>query len=254
MPHLHEVLAVEKDLEQVASKVVSEAVVTFTKKTDHFTGHVRTLEMFAEDRKREEEGQREVKELTTTVPEKLSYVTEHLIRYYDALSQKESTNQEAKANVELPDGTELLKDVPATLLLGLENKLGRLREMYDSIPTLQPGVEWEADLQAKYKGVYKAKTPEVGLRTEKDFNYRVLYEATKEHPAQIEKWTMDKAVGQYKRDRTSGMLTPAQKSDLLGRLDTLIAAVKQARMRANMTEVKKLDVGQVIFDFLHKGL
>jgi hypothetical protein len=222
MAKLHEVLAVDKDLEQVVSKVVAEAVITFTKKTDHFTGHVRTLRMFDEARKQEEAGQGEVKELTTTVPEKLKYVTEHVVRHYDALAQKEATNQLAKASIILPDGSTLLADVPATLLLGLENKLARLRELYDSIPTLQPGVEWELDPQAAFKGVYKATHDEVGLKTEKDFNYRILVQPTDKHPAQIEKWNIDKPVGEYTRKRTSGMLTPKAKSDLLGRLDDLI--------------------------------
>jgi hypothetical protein len=254
MAKLHEVLAVDKDLEQVVAKVVGEAVVTFTKKVDHFTGHVRTLRMFDEKRKDEEAGQGEVKELTTTIPAKLTYVAEHVIRHYDALAQKEATNQLAKADVKMPDGSLLLKDIPATLLLGLENKLARLREMYDSIPTLQPGVEWAPEPQAALKGVYKAVHDEVSLKSEKDFNFRILVAPTDKHPAQVEKWNVDKPVGEYTRKRTSGMLTPKQKSDLLGRLDDLISAVKQARSRANVQEVQELAVGKVIFDYLHQGL
>lgn len=251
---LHEVLAVDKDLEKVATEVVGEAVVTFTKKVDHFTGHVRTLRMFDEGRKQEEAAQGEVKELTTTVPEKLAYVAGHVIRYYDALAQKENTNQVAKADVILDDGTALLKDIPATLLLALENKLAKLRDMYGSIPTLQPGIEWEVDPNASMSGVYKAAKDEPTSRTEKDFAFKVLYEATDKHPAQIEKWNVDKVVGEYSRSRYSGMLTPKQKSDLLRRLDGLINAVKQARARANTQEVQDLKIGQTIFDYLHKGL
>lgn len=254
MSQLHEILAVDKDLEQVSSKVVGEAVVTFTKKTDHFTGHVRTLSMFDEARKKEEKSQEEIKEITTTVPEKLDYVAQHLVRYFDVLAQKETTNQQAKASVQLADGSTLLENVPATLLLALENKLAKLREMYDSLPTLQPGIEWEDDPSAKLRGVYKAKTPEYAQKTEKDFNFRVLVAATDKHPAQIEKWNIDKVVGEYKRDRVSGMLSPAQKSSLMAKLDSLIGAVKQARMRANTQEVVKFEVGKKIFDYLHQGL
>ena len=252
MSQLHEVLAVDKDLEQVSSKVVGEATVSFSKKTELFTGHVRTLKMFDENRKNEESGQIEVKELSTTVPEKLSYVAEHLVRYFDALAQKESTNQLAKGDVILPNGDMLLKDIPATMLLSLENKLAKLREMYDVIPTLQPGVEWLEDSQASMVGVYKATKDEVSLKTEKNFDFRILVQPTKEHPAQVEKWTMDRPVGEYKRVRTSGMLTPKRKSELLGKLDTLIGSIKKARMRANTQEVKPLSVGTKIFEFLHK--
>jgi hypothetical protein len=254
MSALHEVLAVDKDLENVCTKVVSEAVVDFKKKEALFSGHIRTLRMFDDSRKSEEAGQVDVKELTTTVPEKLEYVAGHLIRYYDALAQKEATNQLAKADVLLPDGTVLIAAAPATLLLGLENKLSKLRDMYDNIPTLQPGVEWKEDSQAGMRGVYRAVKDELGLKTEKDFNYRVLVQPTKEHPAQIEKWNIDKPVGEYSKVRTSGMLSPKEKSDLLGRLDILISSIKKARMRANTQEVQTLDVGKRIFKFLHEDL
>ena len=41
-PKLHEVLAVEKDLMNVAEKTTKEAIVTFTKKAHHFVGHFKT--------------------------------------------------------------------------------------------------------------------------------------------------------------------------------------------------------------------
>lgn len=168
------------------------------------------------------------------------------------MAQKEATNQSAQADIVLPNGTVLIKNVPATLLLGFETKLTKLREMYDAIPTLQPGVEWVEDPQASMQGVYKATKDEMGLKTEKDFNFRILVKPTPEHPAQVEKWTADKPVGEYKRVRISGMLTPKQKSDLLGRLDTLIGSIKKARMRANTQEVKDFSIGKVIFDYLHQ--
>jgi hypothetical protein len=254
MAKLHEVLAVDKDLEKVASEIINEAVVTFSKKTDHFTGHARTLRMFDENRMDEEAGQAEVKEITTTVPAKLKYVAEHVVRYYNALAQKEATNQLAKADVIMSDGTVLLKDVPATLLLSLENKLTRLREMYNFIPTLQPGVEWKPDTDASLRGVYKAAKDKVSLKSEKDFNFRILVAATDKHPAQIEKWNVDKSVGEYTYKQVSGMMTPKQKSDILGRLDDLTAAIKQARSRANTQEVQVFDVGGAIFSYLHKDL
>jgi hypothetical protein len=253
MGQLHELLAVDRDLASAAKMVVDEATNTFTKKTDHFLGNVKRLELFDESRKQEESGFAEEKTLTTTVGKKLEYVAESLVRYIDVLAQKERTNQEAKANIELEDGTVFLTDVPATMLLSLENHLERWRLMYHSIPTLQPGIEWIPDPD-QGEGVYKSVAPEIRNKTEKVIRHKVLYDATDKHPAQIEKWTEDAPIGRFINVRWSGMISPAEKSKLLGRIDSLIAAVKKARMRANTQEVVKVSIGKKIFDFVNKGV
>ena len=83
------------------------------------------------------------------------------------------------------------------------------------------------------------------------FKSQVLYKATVEHPAQIEKWEEQVPVGKYVKKVWSGMLTPARKSELLGNIDKLISAVKKARQRANATVVVKLNVGQKFIDFIN---
>ena len=78
-----------------------------------------------------------------------------------------------------------------------------------------------------------------------------MYDATKEHPAQVESITTDVAIGKITVNNWSGMLSPAQKSILLGKIDTLIRAVKKARQRANTTEVVKVNIGDKLFDFIN---
>ena len=109
MSKLHEVLAVLSDLEGAAKKIREEAIVTFTKKGNHFLGAHKTLQMFDENRQQESDGAEEHKALVTTVPDKLKYVQESQVRYLDALLQMESTNQEAKADL-VALGTALLRD------------------------------------------------------------------------------------------------------------------------------------------------
>lgn len=132
-PKLHEVLAVEADLEG-AAKILDEALVTFNKKVDHFSGHHKTLKMFDEARVTEEEGAEEHKEIVTTVDQKLAYLTKPIAKWWDALAQKERTNQEARADLVI-DGEVLLEQVPATMLLGLESRLRMVRNVFDAIPT-----------------------------------------------------------------------------------------------------------------------
>jgi len=250
MAKLHEVLAVDSDLAETAKKVAAEALITFTKKVDHFLGHDKRLVMFDQDRMQEEGGARERKELVTTVQEKLDYVAGHLIRHFDCLAQKEATNRVAQANVETPGGEVLLHDMPATLLLGLENKLAMFRKVYEAIPTLTPGIDWEQD-SSERPGVYKASHPIVRHKTEKTYKSKILVEPTPQHPAQIEKWTEDVPIGDFKTEQYSSMITPARKSILLGRIDELLRLIKQARMRANSAEVVDKSVGEFIFDWIH---
>jgi len=251
MPHLHEVLAVDKELEAVAWKVAEEAINTFQKKQEHFLGHDKRYEMFDEARAQEADGLREHKDITTTVPDKLKYVAGHFIRFLDSLAQKEATNQLAVADLELPDGTVLMSKVPATLLLALEGKLSKLRNVYAAIPTLQPMINWVPDPQVG-PGVYRAKDVLIRHKTEKTLQFKVLVPPSDKHPAQVEKWFEDKPIGHSIWVQWSGMVSPAEKSRLLSNLDLLIQSIKKARMRANEQEVVKVHLGASLFDFINE--
>jgi len=240
MPKLHELLAVESDLKNQFDKILQETIVTFTKKQDHFMGVHKTLKMIDDNRAHEEEAATQYKELDDTVDGKLDYTWKYVSKYINAIHQKESTNQTAKADL-VVEGKVLAKDLPATLLLSMESKLKFLRGVYEKIPTLQPGVKWVPDPQ-RGKGVFQAEPPEMTHKTEKDLKSKTLFEGNKEHPPQIEKWMESFVVGTYTKDMWSGMYSPAKKSEVLGRLDTLIQSIKKARMRANDTEVLKTEV------------
>ena len=249
MAKLHELLAVESDLENVSKNTVAEAQNTFTKKPHMFFGFEKRLDNFNEDAP---EAPRERQELTTTINDKLRYVNEHVIRYFDAVLQKELTNQTAKADIIIDDFT-LAKDVPTTFLLGLENKLKSIRALYATIPTLPSGMGWDID-KTLGDDVYKARQAEKKYRTAKTFKHKVLYEATDHHPAQIERWEENENIGMYITDKWTGLISPAQKSELLERLDILIRAVKKARQRGNNTPVVKVNIARDLFSYVMEGL
>lgn len=249
MGKLHEVLAVDRDLENTSKKVIEEAIVTFTKRTEHFRGTSKRLRMFDDARKNEEAGQAEDTAITTTVGLKLDYVAEHVARHLDCAAQKEITNTLAKADVMI-DGKTFLKNMPATLLLGLETRLVQIRKMYEEIPTLQPGIEWIHD-EGLGAGIFKAKDDIVRHKTEKTIKPIVLYQHTDKHPAQIEKVSVDIPVGDYVTTTWSGMVSPAVKSAYLTRIDNLLKEVKKARMRANETEVISVEIGDKIMGYIN---
>lgn len=246
MGRLHEVLAVEGSLKSTSDKVLHEAANTFINKKGHFLGQYREYSALLEGGIKYEP---EVKIMETTVKDKLDYVSEHFARAIDCIFQKEVTNTKAVADI-IIGGTVMAKAVPATFLLTLEGKLKELRCVYDAIPTLDPGKEWIKD---KTNDNVYISTESPQIKTQKCTEALVLYPATDKHPAQVDKITVDKAIGQWKQINSSGALTTSDKSYLLGRTDTLIRAVKQARMRANEQEVdSNLRIADNILEFLSK--
>lgn len=245
MGKLHEVLAVDGSLKSTADKVISEAYGTFINKKGHFLGQYRSYQVIEDgtlDYAPEE------KTLETTVEDKLRYVGEHFVRSLDATLQKELTNTEAKADITV-DGEVIAKDVPATFLLGLESRFKELRNMYEGIPTLDPGKNWKRD--DTQENVYVSSDTEQ-FKTEKIVKPLMLAPATDKHPAQVDKISTDKIVGKWITKNWSGAITPLHKSQLLSNIDKLLRSVKQARMRANDQEVINQQIGATLMDFISK--
>ena len=246
MGKLHELLAVEGDLKGTVQKLSAETQKTFGK-SDMFRGAHRKLQMFDASQQGNVVAD-EYHEMVTTVPAKLDYLSDAMVKYFDALLQKEKTNQQATAVLQV-EGTVIGTGLPATFLLGMESRLKEFRQVVEVAPTLAPGVAWEKD-ETIGKGVYRVKTPDEKLKTANTFMHKVLYDATDRHPAQIEKWEEQVAVGKYITNVSSGMLSPADKSAVLGRLDAMIQGVKKARMQANMTEASEDQVGQAMMNYI----
>lgn len=253
MAKLHELLAVEADLEGKSRRVQEEAVSVFKGKPHLFQGKLRTLELFTGDdevsKKASEDAERQEQVLVTTVPAKLSYLWESLEPHWNAVAQKEATNQTAKADV-IVNGTTIIRDMPVTFLLSLESRLKALRAIYEVIPTLEPNINW---VEAPDLGANIRKAPETStLKTAKVEEYRTIAPPTDKHPAQIVKQDKVVNVGVYKQTSTSGLVTPAQKSAWLSRIDELLRAVKQARQRANEAAIVSMDPTAALRRYIHE--
>lgn len=244
---LHELLAVESDLAATYNHILEETTRTFNKKDEHFYGFNRHLEWFEEGNPAQPE---EHKAMDTTVQDKLDYQKKHIVRYLDAVLQKETANQTATADI-MVDGVTIAANVPVAFLLNLEKKLDQIKQVYRAIPTLPPSIDWIKD-ESKGANVYRRKYPEEQLKTEKMFKVQVLYDATKEHPAQVEKIPETKNVGKYIRHVWTGVMSPAEKSAVLERIDKLQRAVKKARQRANSIEFEHVGIGTALFDYIHQ--
>ncbi len=239
---LHELIAVEPDLKGTAEKILQESIVTFTKKDAHFMGHKKTYEKFFDN---EVDLPPEDKPLVDTVNSKLKYTFDTIGKAIDALVSKEVTNTQAKANV-VVEGHEFLQNIPAVVLINLENQFKKMRDLIDKVPTLDPSENWQYDSKLNQ---YVADD-KVTFRTKKVLKNHVKYEATKEHPAQVETYSEDIPVGKWFTKKFSGMLTPAEKSEMLERADNMIRAFKEARERANDIPVQEMKIADRLFGYI----
>lgn len=250
MGKLHEVLAVESSQEKTANNMMQESMKSLDKDS-LFNGRVRRLKMFREeDRLSETE---EHQEVTTTVDENLEYLSRYVAQYWDTVLSKDDANTQAASNL-MVDGFCVLEGVPATFLLGLENKLVKLRAVYEKIPTLPPGRSWLIDDAAAKRGVFVDTNSADQLKTRKDPEFRVVYEATENHPAQIVQVERNVDVGRYTETNWCAKLTPQDKADRLARITNLIQEVKRARTRANSIEIaERRKVGEKLFRYINTG-
>jgi hypothetical protein len=250
VPKIHELIPVEQDKKAVARSLLDEAVNTFSKKPDHFQGHIRTVVMY--DEQRQVENTTDIKELVETVSSKLDHVWDALVPAIDVEASKENSNTSALARADVVvAGVKVLENVPAIALLALEKRLNEIKSLYSSIPTLDPALAWEQDVTAALEGQMKTKHPQEGQKTEKVHEFKVLVPATDKHPAQVTEFTLDKNVAKITVERISGMVSPAEKARWLRNIADLATAVKEARQRANMADVLKLDVAKDIREFIH---
>ena len=249
MAKLHELLAIEKTVVGTAGQIHKDTAAKFHK-DQFFTGHTVTLKMLTESPENAaiEQAARDVKELPTTVVETLDYHLQKWAAAEDVLFQKNATNTKAIADVIL-DGKIFLTGLPVDELMGLEARLERFRnEVAVVMPTLDAGKKWTRD-QTDRKGAWRSAIENTS-KTAKIMYPVVLAPATDKHPAQVKEATRDEVVGTFSRTILSGSATTLQKSVLLERIEALIAAVKQARQRANSIEARTETIGADIAKYL----
>lgn len=145
------------------------------------------------------------------------------------------SNQDARADLVI-DGETIVADLPATYFLYLEKQLADVYTFISKIPVLDPAERWTWD---EARGCW-ATEPTQTTRTRKTPKGAVLVEPTKEHPAQVERYSVDEIVGRWTLVKFSGALPVERKRELLLRVARVRDAVKEARERANQTAVTDL--------------
>lgn len=247
MAKLYELLAAEASA-VAGHDIVAEETVKVFARPDAFVKTTKTTTYFSEEDHKLDT--LESKDNITTVRDRLEYsFGAAFISRLDMMSQRDRTNQEARADV-IINGEVLLAQVPGITLLALETFLAKKRKELEAIPTLQPGPVWIDDVAT---GLRKAAETKVSFRTKKTIRAIVLSPATDRHPAQVQAINEDVPIAKIEDRVWSGMATSNDKHNYLARIEALIVAVKKARQRANSQEVVKLKIGDALAGFILDG-
>ncbi|HSA50571.1 MAG TPA: hypothetical protein VLH10_10740 [Yinghuangia sp.] len=241
MTKLNQIIAVEKGVKSKSAQELTAAGQDLQKPT-LLSGISRTYQPKDEDG---EQLPPESTRVQVKAEDVLRTTAATLTRLFDVTATKDWANCDARADVVVA-GTPLLRDVPVTYLLFLEKQLVDLHAFVRKLPVLDSAESWTQDPSTDAWRTEPVRT----VRTKKVPRNHVKAEATAEHPAQVEMYFEDVAVGYWTTVKFSGALPARRINELLDRIEKLQNAVKFAREEANSAEVTDRTVGAVVFDYL----
>lgn len=239
---IHQILAVEKDVRQTATRRITDAYQQLQKPA-LLSGISRSYTP------KDEDGDTLPPESTlvqVNARAALLNAKTEFERLWDVVATKDFGNLDATADVMLEDGTVLIEGAPTTYLLWLEKELNDLHTLVSKLPTLDPSETWTWDDNV---GAY-VTPPTHTVRSKKVPKAFTAAPATDKHPAQVQVFQEDVQVGTWETVHFSGALPATEVKDLVDRVNAVRKAVKEARARANETEVEQKHIAAAVLDFI----
>ena len=247
MQELHTLLANLDANKKRSVDALNEVIKLFTIKDSLLEGIQKTYTPLNEDSNYRPDNT--VKYLATTVAAKIRFAETPIIKALDEELKRNETNRVAAGKLKIGD---TFFELSVTSLMDLEKQVHKLKLMYERIPTLDLSYKWSPariDVLDAYESELRETTA-----TNQEFRVLELSKATKEHRAQVEKYTAQVPVGTWKTIRYSGRIPGADKSSLLARIDKLLEAIRTARSEANRTEIIEINIGETIFNYINEGI
>lgn len=242
MAKLNQIIAIEKGIKSKAYGEFSE-LNKVVQKPELFNGFSKTYQKKDED---SESLPPESKRVQFTTIDVLRNSQRILTELFDLTARKDYTNCKAVATVRL-DEKEIIKDAPVSFLLFMEKQLTDLRTFIGNLPVLDSSDDWNKDPNS---GLFKTEIVQTH-RTKKTVKPIVLYPATEQHPAQTQLVQEDIIAGYWNQIKQSGAMPLPQKREILGRVEALLQAIKQAREEANgLDEVATPEIGEAVFNYI----
>lgn len=244
MTKLHEVIAA-RTARQKALLDECIALANTAKKKELFTGLTKSFDRADEDGTQYPPEEQHVRQRAEEV---INDGKVALSTLADLVLTNDVGNTMASAAIVI-DGTALTKEVPVTTLMYLEKWIGHLRDFVRALPTTDTVNEWTWSAD---RGVYESAEKQ-RVKTRKEQVPVVMYDATPEHPAQVELVGRDVVEGFWKERLFSSALSPEAKRSMLESVEALNVAVRQARERANAQEVEAKEIGASLLGFVFKN-
>jgi len=244
MSKLNQIVAVVNGKKTQATRTMT-AIYKLLQKRSEFNGLSRTYTPLDEDG---EHLPPERKVLRANVVNCLAEAQEAMTELIDIVATQDITNCDAVADIVI-DGVCLVPGVPVTHLLFLEKRCEDLITLISHIPTLDIDEKWEFSVEANCYQSDPVRTS----KTKKLPRAHVLYEATKEHPAQVEQYHEDVKVGEWQMIHFSTCIPAKERQILLTRARTLKEGIKCAREEANNIKVEKKEIAKPLLEYIFKS-
>jgi len=136
---LCQIIAITKGVSSETQKAISK-LHQANQKDALFNGQERTFEPLEDENMLPQESTK----VQIRADDQVSNFIEQFSEYLDVQATRDLGNTRARASV-VVDGVNILKDVPATLLLTLEKELDKIQTFFAELPELDPAEEWQYD-------------------------------------------------------------------------------------------------------------
>jgi hypothetical protein len=199
-------------------------------------------------RPKDEEGEQfpsETKRVQFTAKQALKESEKIYSEVWDLIYSQDVANCTANADVKVNEEV-ILKAIPVTSLMYLEKQLTDLSTFVEKIPVLDTTEGWILDPDLGYYSAGPIET----VKTKKVPKNHIKYEATKDHPAQVEVFHEDIIIGRWETVKFNAGLAPVEKEKILKKIDLLRNAVKMAREEANMLDVSIKNISKRVFEWV----
>lgn len=240
MSKLNQIIAVANGKKSMAKSTITNAH-QLSQKPELFTGLERNYEPIEDGAVLPPES----KKVQFTVDDVISSIRPSITDMMDVVLTQDAANQEAKSDIVVNDVT-VASDVPVSTLIFLEKQLIDLNKFVSTLPELDNSEDWTKDPNSGYFRSNETKTH----RLEKIPTPVVLYEATPEHPAQVQLSNVDKLAGYWSTVKLSGAMPRTEKQQTLQRITDLKESIVKARESANSIGVDQKKIGEDVLNYI----
>jgi hypothetical protein len=241
VPKLNQIVAVVNGKKTKTQKALTEIYQSLSKPT-LFEGILKTYKPVDEMGETQPDERKNVQfKATDALKQARAALTELL----DVTATLDSANTQAHADVKV-DGVVILRKLPVSTLLFLEKQLTDIHTFIGKLPTLDPADNWEYSPESdSYRSDESVRNS-----TKKVMRNHVKAKATDKHPEQVDVYTEDVKVGEWKTVKFSGAVPAQKRNALLSRVEKLQEGLKQAREEANLLDVTDLKIADDLFDYI----